>query len=89
MSLFEINIDKKNLDILARFFLKYPLIEKIEHYQHTRSPFDNLRHYMWEELQEHYHKSILDKYQEQKYLNDADITNWIEQELHEHYGIYM
>lgn len=68
-------------ETLLQFFMDYPQICAREHYCHTRSPLDNLGHYMWEELHEEEHESIVHTNQT---LSDDQIWLWMEQELTEH-----
>lgn len=68
-------------ETLLQFFTDYPQICAKEHFCHTKSPLDNLCHYIWEELQEEEHKSIISKNQT---LSDEQIWLWMEQELLEH-----
>lgn len=66
---------------INNFFMKYPKLLIGEHYVHTRSPLDNLKHYIWEELSEPEHFGLLDVYHKNLMLSDIDIEIWIQQEL--------
>jgi hypothetical protein len=78
-----IPLTDKHRVILLDFFLANPRILHAEHYFHTRSPLDNLEHYIWEELHEVNHVAIRQSYNKNGYLTDADINIWIDQELEE------
>lgn len=69
---------------LVKFFLEHPDILNVENYLHTRSPLDNLKHYMWEELQEPEHKNIKTYEDDGERITDEDLLLWMEEELREH-----
>ena len=71
---------------IVRFFLENPDILQLENYVHTRSPLDNLEHYMWEEMQEKYHVSIRKNWEKNGNLSNVDINRWIDQEIAEKEG---
>lgn len=74
--------DAQETTILS-FFYKYPVYLNEEHFLHTRSPLDNLGHYMWEELHEPEHETLLIIYENTGELSTIDVEEWVLQELHE------
>lgn len=69
---------------ITKFFMGQPKLLIMEHYVHTRSPLDNLKHYMWEELAEPEHVGLLNVYQTNFMLSDIDVDIWMQQELVEY-----
>lgn len=69
---------------LPEFFLERPDILLKEHYTHSRSPFDNLQHYMWEEAHEGHHSVLHQSLHATGGLTDRELLVWIGEELLEH-----
>lgn len=80
MQKLEIPLDDAQERALGKFFIEHPEYLNVEHYIHTRSPLDNLKHYMWEELAESYHVDILASYQRTGIFDDDDLRSWVKQE---------
>jgi hypothetical protein len=87
MNRLEVSLNNRQELYLFNFFLFNSRILQIEHYAHTHSPLDNLKHYMWEELHEPDHKSLLQTYEESGYLTDDNLLTWVKQELQEKDGL--
>ena len=78
-------LNEVHMRSLLDFFTERPRLLNHEHIEHTRSPLDNLEHYMWEELREDNHLNIRRNYERNNnILTDAMLIEWMNQELVEH-----
>jgi hypothetical protein len=88
MEPFVVNFDPLDSEIsglIYFFFEKYPKIYSRECFIHTRSPFDNLGHYIFEELfLEPNHGVLLHKYNNEGKFTALMARIWISQELEEY-----
>lgn len=78
-----IQLTQNQQNDIANFFLQNPLILNREHFEHTRSPLDNLCHYMWEELQEDYHLRLKQEYLRLGRFTDGLLIQWFTDEINE------
>ena len=79
-----VNLTKEQEIAIVSFFLQNPHYLVIEHYEHTHSPLDNLKHYMWEELHERWHVDLLKEYHNTKSITHAMLQKWMQEEMAEH-----